>query len=128
MVDMTTGPHMQVKIAGKLTRITENGARALTAEEFHDVMDRIAAHLDSETRITDPCTWGRASTGDTEIYFVLTDPADDPEHLDRRVGSIIKRMNHKTGLIQPTESHTTTTSAANTMLTQTHQLREPAPA
>ena len=68
---MVTEDHVQVSVTGTLTCIDENGARALTADEFHDVMDRIAEHLDNEAEITDPGTWGQASTGDMEVHFVL---------------------------------------------------------
>ncbi len=37
-------------------------------------MDRIAEHLDNETGIADPSTWGQASTGEVEIRFMLEAP------------------------------------------------------
>lgn len=110
---------MQVRVTGTLTRVDEDGAGPLTADEFHDVMDRIAEHLDNEAEITDPGTWGRAGTGSMEIHFVLAGPAAGPE-LNRRVGSVIRRMGEGVGLIWPTRP----SSVSGTMLAQTRQVCE----
>ena len=114
---------MQVRVTGTLTCIDEDGARPLTADEFHDVMDRIAEHLDNEAEITDPGTWGQASTGNMEIHFVLADPVAGPE-LNQRVGSIIRRMGEEVGLIWPTRPGRATRSVSGTMLAQTRQVCE----
>lgn len=91
---------VQVRVAGTLTCIDSGGARPLAADEFHDVMDRIAGHLDDEAGIADACTWGQASTGDMEISFVVAGPVAGPE-LNQRVGSVIAGMGEAAGLIWP---------------------------
>ena len=120
---MLTEDHVQVSVTGTLTCIGENGARALTADEFHDVMDRIAEHLDNEAEITDPGTWGQASTGDMEVHFILVDPVAGPE-LNQQVGSIIRRMGEEVGLIWPTAPSRATRRVSGTMLAQTRQICE----
>ncbi len=115
--------YVQVSVTGTLTCIDEGGARALTAAEFHDVMDRIAEHLDSEAGITDPGTWGQASTGNVEVHFVLADPVAGPE-LNQQVGSIIRRLGEEVGLIWPTEPSRATRSVSGTVLAQTRQICE----
>ena len=121
--DMVTEDHVQVRVTGTLTCIDEDGARPLTADEFHDVMDRIAEHLDNEAEVTDPGTWGQASTGNMEIHFILADPVAGPE-LNQRVGSIIRRMGEDVDLIWPTEPSTATRSVSGTVLAQTRQICE----
>ncbi len=120
---MVTGDHVHVRVTGKLTCIDEGGARPLTGEEFHNVMDRMADHLDDEAEITDPGTWGQASTGDMEVHFVLVDPVGGPE-LNQRVGSIIRRMGEHVGLIWPTGPAGASRRASGTMLAQTRQICE----
>ncbi len=120
---MMTKDHVQVSVTGTLTCIDENGARPLTSDEFHDVMDRIAEHLDNEAEITDPGTWGQASTGDMEVHFVLADAVAGPE-LNQQVGSIIRRMGEGVGLLWPTKPSRTTRSVSGTMLAQTRQICE----
>ena len=68
---MTVTVQAEVKVSGSLSCIDSDGARPLTPEEFHDVIGRMADHLDDETSITDPTVWGQAATGDMEIYFLL---------------------------------------------------------
>ena len=114
---MVTEDHVQVRVTGTLTCIDEDGARPLTADEFHSVMDRIAEHLDNESEITDPGTWGQASTGDMEVHFVLADPVGGPE-LNQRVGSIIRRMGEEVDLIWPTKPSGATHGVSGTMLAQ----------
>jgi len=111
---MVTEDHVQVRVTGPLTCNVEDGARPPTADEFHDVLDGIAEHLDKEAEITDPGTWGQASTGNMEIHFVLVDPVGGPE-LNQRVGSVIRRMGEEVGLIWPTESSRATRSVSGTM-------------
>ncbi len=120
---MLTEDHVQVSVTGKLTCIDEDGARPLTSDEFHDVMDRIAAHLDNEAEITDPGTWGQASTGNMEVHFILVDPVAGPE-LNQQVGSIIRRMGEEVGLIWPSAPSGAERSASGTMLAQTRQICE----
>lgn len=120
---MVTSDHVQVRVAGKLSCMGDDGARPLTADEFHDVMDRIAAHLDNEAEITDPGTWGQASTGDVEVHFVLADRVGGPE-LNQQVGSIIKRVGDEVGLIWPTGPSRRTRGVSGTMLAQTLQVCE----
>ena len=125
--DMTTHTatrsHVQVRVTGTLRSVSDNGVRALTADEFHDVMDRIAEHLDNEPRITDPCTWGQVSTGDTEICFVLADLVAGPE-LNQQLETVIRRIGEEVGLIWHTGSDTTTNRAAGTILAQKRQICE----
>ena len=114
--------HVQVRVAGALTCIDHDGARLLTTDEFHDVMDRIAEHLDDETRITDAGTWGQVSTGEMELYFVLAEPTAGPE-LNQQVGSIIKEMGEAAGLIWATDP-SPSAGVARPVLSQTRQLCE----
>ncbi len=97
---MTTKDHLraEVTVTGTLSCIDRDGVRPLTPDEFHDVMDRMANHLDDEAKITDPCTWGQASTGDMEIYFLLADPVAGPA-LNRRIADIIRSMSDTVGLV-----------------------------
>ena len=120
---MMTTDHVQVSVTGTLTCIDEDGARPLTADEFHKVMDLIAEHLDDEAEITDPGTWGQASTGDMEVRFVLADPVAGPE-LNQRVGSIIGRMGEQVGLVWPAEPSGAPRRVSGTMLAQTRQICE----
>ena len=120
---MLTEDHVQVSVTGKLTCVDEDGARPLTSDEFHDVMDRIAEHLDSEAEITDPGTWGQASTGNMEVHFILVDPIAGPD-LNQQVGSIIRRMGEEVGLIWPTSPSGAERGASGTMLAQTRQICE----
>lgn len=114
--------HVQVRVTGALTCIDHDGTRPLAADEFHDVMDRIAEHLDDEARITDAGTWGQAGTGDMELYFVLVEPTAGPE-LNRQVGSIIKDMGEAVGLTWANEP-SPVAGAAGPVLSQTRQLCE----
>ena len=120
---MTTKDHVQVRVTGTLTCVDEDGARPLTADEFHDVMDRIAEHLDDEPEITDAGTWGQASTGNMEVHFVLADPVGGPE-LNQQVGSIIRRMGEEVDLIWPAKPSGAARSVSGTMLAQTRQICE----
>lgn len=120
---MLTEDHVQVSVTGTLTCIDENGARPLTADEFHDVMDRIAEHLDNDAEITDPGTWGQAGTGDMEVHFILVDPVAGPE-LNQQVGSIIRRMGEEVGLIWSIAPIGATRGVSGTMLAQTRQICE----
>lgn len=122
-MEMTIKDRVQVRVTGTLTCIDKDGARPLAADEFHNVMDHIAEHLDDEDRITDTCTWGQASTGSLEIDFILADPVAGPE-LNQQVGSIIERMGEALGLIWPTRPSRDTSSVSGTMLAQTRQLCE----
>lgn len=122
-MEMTIKDRVRVRVTGTLICIDEDGARPLAVDEFHNVMDHIAEHLDDEARITDACTWGQASTGDLEIHFVLADPVVGPE-LNQQVGSIIERMGEALGLIWPTSPSGDTSSVSGTMLAQTRQLCE----
>ena len=117
-----TRNHVHVRVAGALTCIDGDGARPLTTDEFHDVMDRIAEHLDDDTRVTDAGTWGQVSTGDMELYFVLAEPAAGPE-LNQRVGSIIKEMGEAAGLIWANDLEPAS-GIAGPVLSQTRQLCE----
>lgn len=112
-----------MSVTGKLTCVDEDGARPLTSDEFHDVMDRIAEHLDNEAEITDPGTWGQASTGNMEVHFILVDPIAGPD-LNQQVGSIIRRMGEEVGLIWPTAPSPAARGASGTMLAQTRQICE----
>lgn len=117
-----TDNHVRVRVAGALTCIEHGGTRPLTADEFHDVMDRIAEHLDDEARITDAGTWGQAGTGDMELCFVLAEPAAGPD-LNRRVGSIIEEMGEAVGLSWADERGLVA-GAAGPALAQTSQVCE----
>ena len=120
---MLTEDHVQVSVTGKLTCVDEDGARPLTSDEFHDVMDRMAEHLDNEAEITDPGTWGQASTGNMEVHFILVDPIAGPD-LNQQVGSIIRRMGERVGLIWPTAPSPAERGVSGTMLAQTRQICE----
>ena len=120
---MVTEDHVQVSVTGTLTCIDEDGARPLTSDEFHHMMDRIAEHLDNEAEITDPGTWGQASTGNMEVHFILVDPVAGPE-LNQQIGSIIGRMGEGVGLIWPTKPSRATRGVSGTMLAQTRQICE----
>ncbi len=124
---MVTGDHMQVLVAGMLKCIDADGVRLLSVAEFHDVMDRIAEHLDNEAAVTDPSTWGQARSGDVEICFVLEPPAAGPE-LNQRIGSIIKRLSDETGLIWSARTSTGSRHGAGMLLAQTRQVCELTPA
>jgi len=119
--------HVQVRVAGLLQCIDADGLRQLSVDEFHDVMDRIAEHLDSEAKITDPSTWGQASTGDVEVCFVLEAPVAGLE-LNQRIGSLIKSIGDEVGLIWSTRPGASPNHTSGMMLTQTRQVCELTPA
>ncbi len=121
--DIVTQDYVQVHVSGTLTCIDENGARALTTGEFHAVMDRLAEHLDDESEVTDPGTWGQATTGDVEIHFVLADSAAGAE-LNRRVGAILNRMSESVDLLWHATPNAAAPRAPGTILAQKRQICE----
>ena len=92
----------EVTISGTLSCIDKDGARPLGADEFQDIISRIADHLDDEAGITDPSVWGQASTGDMEVYFLLPDPAGPPAL--SQIADIFRRMSDVVGLIWANDS------------------------
>ena len=87
-----------VTVAGTLGCIDNDGARSLTNEEFHDVIARMADHLDDEPAISDPSVWGQAVNGEMEIYFQLVDRAGGPPALSE-IANVMSRMSQAVGLI-----------------------------
>lgn len=96
---MTPHANLQVEvtISGTLSCIDSDGARPLTAYEFHDIISRIADHLDDESGITDPSVWGQAQSGDTEIYFLVPDPGGPPAL--SQIAEVVRRMSDAVGLV-----------------------------
>ncbi|MCY4068482.1 MAG: hypothetical protein OXE79_05155 [Acidimicrobiaceae bacterium] len=128
-----TGDHVRGRVAGMLRCVDADAGgsvdRRLGFEEFHDLMDRIAEHLDNEAEIADPSTWGQASTGDMEIRFVLEAPPVGGPELNQRIGSILKRLGDEVGLAWSTRPSTGPRhGTSGMMLTQTRQICELAPA
>lgn len=119
---MTTAQHLQaeVTVAGALSCIDNDGARPLTSDEFHDIISRIADHLDDESRITDPSVWGQASSGDMEMYFRLPDPAGPPT-LNVQIADIIRQMGEAVGLVWASDPSPPNRVDAATMLAQKSQ-------
>ena len=118
---MTTAQHLQaeVTVAGALSCIDNDDARPLTSDEFHDIISRIADHLDDESRITDPSVWGQASSGDME-YFRLPDPAGPPT-LNVQIAGIIRQMGEAVGLVWASDPRPPNRVDAATMLAQKSQ-------
>ncbi|MCY4663235.1 MAG: hypothetical protein OXC00_01060 [Acidimicrobiaceae bacterium] len=119
---MTKTEHLQaeVTVAGALSCIDNDGARALTSDEFHDIIGRIADHLDDESRITDPSVWGQASSGDMEMYFRLPDPAGLPT-LNVQIADIIRQMGEAVGLVWANDPSPPSRVDVATMLAQKSQ-------
>ena len=107
-------------VAGALSCIDSDGARPLTSDEFHDIISRIADHLDDESRITDPSVWGQASSGDMEMYFRLPEPAGPPT-LNVQIADIIRKMGETVGLVWANDPNPPTGADAATMLAQKSQ-------
>ena len=110
----------EVTVAGALSCIDSDGARPLTSDEFHDIISRIADHLDDESRITDPSVWGQASSGDMEMYFRLPDPAGPPA-LNVQIADIIRKMGKAVGLVWASDPKPPSRVDAATMLAQKSQ-------
>ena len=119
---MTATQHLQaeVTVAGALSCIDSDGARPLTSDEFHDIISRIADHLDDESRITDPSVWGQASSGDMEMYFRLPEPAGPPT-LNVQIADIIRKMGEAVGLVWANDPSPRTGADVATMLAQKSQ-------
>ena len=121
--------HAEVTVTGTLSCIDNGGARPLTPDEFHDIVGRIADHLDGDSRIADPSVWGQAAGGDMEIYFLLPEVAGPPA-LNGQIADIIRRMGEAVGLIWANDSTPPTRRDAAPMLAQKSQRCDlvPAPA
>jgi hypothetical protein len=126
---MTTAVQAEVKVSGSLSCIDSDGARPLTPEEFHDVIGRMADHLDTETRITDPTVWGQAATGEMEIYFLLPAMSRAPALLEQ-TAHIIGEMGDAVGLVWANDPRPPRSAEATPVLSQTSQSLDliPAPA
>lgn len=117
---MTVQVQAEVTVSGSLSCIDNDGARPMTPEEFHDVIGRMADHLDDETSITDPSVWGQAASGDMEIYFLLPAVAGAPALIEQ-IAHIIGRMGDAVGLIWANDPRPPTRTEAAPMLEQKSQ-------
>ena len=117
---MTVTVQAEVKVSGSLSCIDSDGARPLTPEEFHDVIGRMADHLDDETSITDPTVWGQAATGDMEIYFLLPGMLGAPA-LNEKIAYVIGGMGDAVGLVWADAPRSPVRTEATPMLSQTSQ-------
>ena len=117
---MTVRMQAEVKVSGSLSCIDSDGARPLTPEEFHDVIGRMADHLDDETSITDPTVWGQAASADMEIYFLLPVVSGVPA-LNQQIADVIGRMGDAVGLIWANGPRPPARTEAAPMLAQKSQ-------
>ena len=124
---MTEQFQAEVTVAGVLSCIDSDGARPLTSDEFHNIISRIADHLDDESRITDPSVWGQASSGDMEMYFRLPDPAGPPT-LNTQIADIIRKMGEAVGLVWANDPTPARRVDAATLLAQKSQRCDLVPA
>ena len=117
---MTVTVQAEVKVSGSLSCIDSDGARPLTPEEFHDVIGRMADHLDDEPSITDPTVWGQAATGDMEIYFLLPGMLGAPA-LNEKIAYVIGGMGDAVGLVWADDPRSPVRTEATPVLSQTSQ-------
>ena len=95
---MTEAYHVEVSVAGMLSCVDSNGARAMTDDEFSEIIWSMADHLDDVKAITDPSVWGQACTGEMRVRFYVPDPAKLPV-VDGTITAIIATMIDVVGLV-----------------------------